>query len=212
MSENNKNNFVFFASFLDSINCLEDSQQLEVYKAISNYGVFGIETELSPVAKAIFLSIKPNLNSSLKRYNACVENGKKGGNPNLKKGEPNPYYNQKTTKQDNQKDNQQNAQKITQDNLDKDMDKDKEKEKDIDKETELFSKQKIWFNNSFNIYPRKDNRVTAFNIFCNKVKTKEYAQQVYQQVKQYVLDEEDTEITYIKYFDNWLLANIEDEV
>lgn len=103
-----KESFIFYKSFYESIQSLENEYQLEIYNAICSYSLYGEEPkEMSSVAKAIFTLIKANLDSANKRYLASVENGKKGGNPNFKKGVSNPYY---------QKDNQEITPTLPEDN------------------------------------------------------------------------------------------------
>lgn len=84
-----KDSFVFYRSFYESIKKLDKEVQLEIYNAICNYSLNDEVIDLSPVADAIFTLIKPNIDNATKRYNASVENGKKGGRPkkneNLKK-------------------------------------------------------------------------------------------------------------------------------
>ena len=73
--------FSFFWSFKD---------------AIMDYAFLGIEpTDLTPICKIIWKLVKPNIDSSIKRYDACVNNGKKGaeygslgGRPKKKKETP----------------------------------------------------------------------------------------------------------------------------
>ena len=82
-----KDSFVFYRSFYESTRRLDKETQLEIYDAICEYSLNDKEAELSPVAEAIFTLIKPNIDNATKRYNASVENGKKGGRP--KKEKPN---------------------------------------------------------------------------------------------------------------------------
>lgn len=119
--------FPFFGSFAEALDNLgDDKTELELYRAITHYGLYGKEPELSGVANAFWALLKPVLEKSRKYF----ENGKKGapfggkgGNPNFQKGKPNPYYNPK----DNPKDNPDITPKIT---TDKERDKDKDKDKD----------------------------------------------------------------------------------
>lgn len=76
-----KESFVFYRSFYESINKLDDEIKLEIFNAICEYSLNEKELELSVVADAIFTLIKPNIDSANKRYIASVENGKKGGRP-----------------------------------------------------------------------------------------------------------------------------------
>lgn len=76
-----KDSFVFYRSFFESISNLDSNIKLEIYDAICSYSLNGEVIELSPVATAIFTLIKPNIDNATKRYDASVENGKKGGRP-----------------------------------------------------------------------------------------------------------------------------------
>ncbi len=85
-----KDSFVFYKSFYNAIKKLPEEYQLEMYNAITYYCFEGKEPEnLSGIAEAMFILMKPNIDNAEKRYNASVENGKKGGRPkkneNLKK-------------------------------------------------------------------------------------------------------------------------------
>ena len=94
-----RESFVFYKSFYEAIEKLPEEYQLEVIKAIMEYNFNGTTPELSPIADAIFTLIKANLDSASARYDASVENGKKGGAPvgnqNAKKQ---PKNNLETTK------------------------------------------------------------------------------------------------------------------
>ena len=89
--------FSFFWSFKDAIMGLEDeNEKLAIYEALTDYAFLGIEpTDLTPICKIIWKLVKPNIDSSIKRYDACVNNGKKGaeygslgGRPKKKKETP----------------------------------------------------------------------------------------------------------------------------
>lgn len=69
--------FIFYKSYYDAISLLNREQQLNVYNAICRYSLYGEETELSEIEKAIFVLIKPTLEANFKRR----EDGKKGGRP-----------------------------------------------------------------------------------------------------------------------------------
>ena len=106
-----KDGFIFYKSFYDSINALDESMQLEVYKALAEYGLTGeMRDDLSPITKALLTAMIPTIDNANKRYVASVENGKKGGRPkkdkevvqeikenleeprhNLEEPNPNPY-------------------------------------------------------------------------------------------------------------------------
>lgn len=73
-----KESFVFYASFLEAIEQLDDKNQLKIYKSITNFALKNEEPEkLTGICKAIFALIKPQILANNKRY----EDGKKGGRP-----------------------------------------------------------------------------------------------------------------------------------
>lgn len=77
-----RDSFVFYKSFYDAIQRIPEEFQLELYNAIFQYSLEGIEpTTLSDISYAMFTLIRPNIDSSQRRYSASVENGKKGGRP-----------------------------------------------------------------------------------------------------------------------------------
>ena len=68
------------ASFYEAMQYLPDEERLQLYDGICAYSLKGILPEnLSPVAMSMFILMKPNIDSSSKRYTASVANGKKGG-------------------------------------------------------------------------------------------------------------------------------------
>ena len=84
-----RESFVFYASFLEAIEELDDKNQLKLYKAISNFAINDVEPDdLKGIAKAIFTLIKPQISASNKRYDnskKCGEFGKLGGRPKKEK-------------------------------------------------------------------------------------------------------------------------------
>lgn len=97
MSEelNERNSMVFYDSYYEAIMVFPSLHlRVELLETIINYGIYGKEPSenASREARAIFCMVKPLIDSSHKRYDASVKNGKKGGNPNFAKGKPNPYY------------------------------------------------------------------------------------------------------------------------
>ena len=95
-----RESFVFYRSFRDAFRALDKDVRLRMYEAIINYGLDLIEPHFEGIEKVLWTLIRPQLEANNKRF----ENGCKGGNPNFKKGQPNPYYlkgekdNQKITK------------------------------------------------------------------------------------------------------------------
>ena len=77
-----RDSFVIFKNWAEAINTLPEEYQLETYKALVNYGLNGdIPEGLSPVAHAMLISFSTGMENNILRYNASVENGKKGGRP-----------------------------------------------------------------------------------------------------------------------------------
>ncbi|WP_369944083.1 DUF6291 domain-containing protein [Listeria ivanovii subsp. ivanovii] len=84
---------------------LPDAERLLLYDSLCEYSLNGIEpNELPPMANSLFILMKPNIDSSNRRYKASVENGKKGGAPkgnqNAKKQPKNNQTKQPKNKQD----------------------------------------------------------------------------------------------------------------
>lgn len=99
-----RESFVFYRSFRDAFNALDKDVRLRMYEAVIDYGLDLIEPHFEGIEKVLWTLIRPQLEANNKRF----ENGCKGGNPNFKKGQPNPYYlkgekNKKNNIKDNQK-------------------------------------------------------------------------------------------------------------
>ena len=116
--------FVFFQSYYESISCLKTNKaKLLLFESICKYALYGEEPEQLPAeVKGVFISVRPNIDSSIKRRKASVSNGKKGGAPN---------GNQNAKKQP-----KNNPIKQPDINLNKDMERDMDKDKDDDRERE----------------------------------------------------------------------------
>lgn len=70
-----RESFIFYNSFLEAIEELDDKKQLKLYKAIANFALKNEEPEkLTGIEKAIFALIKPQILANNKRF----EDGKKG--------------------------------------------------------------------------------------------------------------------------------------
>ena len=72
---------VFFTSWLEAIEELDEKDQLAAFKAITRYQAYHDEMEISGAPKAVFMMAKPIIDSQFQRRMASVENGKKGGRP-----------------------------------------------------------------------------------------------------------------------------------
>ena len=79
IKKNEKWSFVFYDSFLEAMKHLNDAEFRECMLKISDYALDGVDEESSsPMVNVIMELVKPNLDAANKRYDACVENGKKG--------------------------------------------------------------------------------------------------------------------------------------
>lgn len=76
-----RNSFVFYDSYFDAIDELDEEIQLKIFRLICKYALYKEEQEMSGIEKAVFLLIKPTIDSNEKRY----ENSKKGGEAKAKK-------------------------------------------------------------------------------------------------------------------------------
>ena len=98
--KNEKRSFVMYDSFLEAMKHLNDAEFRECVMKIRDYALDGIDKESeSPYVNIILAMAKPNLEAARRRYDACVENGKKGaeygelggapkGNQNARKKQP----------------------------------------------------------------------------------------------------------------------------
>jgi hypothetical protein len=77
--------YIFFASFHESTQKLDDTQYGILMRAVNNYAFYGIEPEnLDWVIEMAFGLIKPQIDANNRKrttYLKSVENGKKGGAP-----------------------------------------------------------------------------------------------------------------------------------
>lgn len=97
-SKKSKGTFVFYESFYNAINAIEDvNLKLQAYDLIMQYGLYNKKVATNnAILKVAFEMIKPVIDNSDRRYITSVENGKKGGAP---KGNKNAVKKQpKTTK------------------------------------------------------------------------------------------------------------------
>lgn len=103
-----RDGFVFYKSFAEAICELQDDVKLECLNAIIDYGIYGIERELSGIPAIVFKLVKPQLDANNKRFS----DGKKGGRPKKTDGleNKNQWFSDEKPKE-------------------KEKDKDKEKEK-----------------------------------------------------------------------------------
>ena len=67
--------FVFYRSFYEAIKNMDDSTCAACFRALCEYGLNGVEVTDDPIAAAILIMAKPNIDKNNKKY----ENGKLGG-------------------------------------------------------------------------------------------------------------------------------------
>lgn len=72
---------VFYRSFYDAIEDLDDESRLEALEAIIRYGLYDEEPSLTGVCKSVFTIARPLIDANKQR----AINGKKGGRPRNKK-------------------------------------------------------------------------------------------------------------------------------
>lgn len=146
----NKDNFLFNCRWRAAVRDLAPELRLEIYEAVMDYAQSGVVPEMSDVAMVAFSFIRQDIDRQRDNYEEVCRKrqagGRKGGNPNLRKGQPNPYYagGAESNGEDNQRlpeitsDNLRLSQ-ITSDNLRlSQITSDKQKEKEIEIETDIY--------------------------------------------------------------------------
>ena len=138
-----RDSFVFYRSFYEAIRELPRDVQGEIYTAIMEYSLYGRETEnLKPIARSVFVLIKPTLDANNARY----LNAKKGGAPKGRCNNPNGRGGNTQEQTENKpKTNQEQTENITYVDVDVDVDvvkKEKENEKEKKQRDQLVAKQK----------------------------------------------------------------------
>ena len=132
------NSFIFYSSYYDAIKNLPEEEQGNIYKTLVEYAIAQKQPKkLSPTAKACFILIKPFLDSSIDKYNARVENGKKGGAP---KGNT-------------------NAKKQPKNNLETTEEQPKNNLETSEKQHNINRKKNNNINNNINIIQNKTNKI-----------------------------------------------------
>ena len=91
-----RESFVFYKSFFEALSCLDKDAKADCFDAIAQYALYGEETDISGAAKAVFVSVKPQIDANNRRYANGCKGGKPKANQNVTKTEPNP--NQSVTK------------------------------------------------------------------------------------------------------------------
>ena len=68
-----RDSFIFYRSFYEAIKEIPDEEQLNIYKAITEYALNQNEIEITGVSKPISTLVKPQLDANFQKY----LNGKK---------------------------------------------------------------------------------------------------------------------------------------
>ncbi len=126
--------FVFYKSFLTAITMLPEDCQLQMFKAICDYGLEHIEPQFTgnhaQFLVALWVSIQPQLDANYDRFLNGCKGGAPLGNQNARKQPKTTQNNPKTTKTTETTENNQKQPK--------DKVKEKEKEKEKAKENDSF--------------------------------------------------------------------------
>lgn len=86
-----KGNFLFYESFVEMFELMPtDADKVEFIRALYQYGLYKHEVETSSLVAIALAGAKPNIDAANKRYEANVENGKKGGRPKKSETQQNP--------------------------------------------------------------------------------------------------------------------------
>jgi len=89
-----RDSIVVYRSFYEAAKALTDKEELELYRAIFEYGLDHKSAEMGPMAAAMFKLIKPQLEANYKKW----QNGMRGGRPKQEESKDKPKDNQKETR------------------------------------------------------------------------------------------------------------------
>ena len=128
-SKKQRDTFIFYRSFKESMSDLSDADKLIMYEAITDYSLDMKEPELTGFPKALFSLIRPFLDANTQRW----KNGCKGGAP---RGNKNNRFSKSTTEVQPEVN-----QSTTEVQANKDKNVNKDKNKDINKESTIVSKK-----------------------------------------------------------------------
>ena len=93
-----RDGFIFYRSFYEAIKNMDDTTCAACFRALCEYGLNGIEQAENPIAAAILIMAKPQIDKNNRKY----ENGKKGGRPKEAKEETNNQTETKAEPNENQ--------------------------------------------------------------------------------------------------------------
>lgn len=208
--------FIFYSSFLRAIDYLPKENQLKAYQFIVKYGLNGIDPpqDEDPIAYAIFMMAKPQLDANNKRFVNWAKWWAPQGNSNAKKDWENISKQPKTTEKQ-PKDNQKQPKEKEKDKV-KDNVKEKEKVKDNSSNEELKNKnnnkknKKINYSSEFELfrktYPRKKGKQKAREAWENAINWGNDPELLIKKAGEYATEVKlkKTEEGYIKRPQGWL--------
>lgn len=93
-----RKSFIFYRSFYESVECLEEEGRARLLYAIIKYGLDGTESDILGVEKATFIQIKEQIDANNKRYLNGCKGGRKSKAINDFLTESEPSHNQTITK------------------------------------------------------------------------------------------------------------------
>lgn len=156
-----KDSFIIYKSFYKPLSKLSDKQLGRLFRIIFLYQL-GEEVSIEEDLEMAFAFFKNQFEIDESKYQGKVErnacNGRKGGNPNFKKGVNNPYYGKIKENEKITEDNP-TLPKITEDKPINDNDNDIKKESKLSKENDFFKNIKsqlldspIWVESQYRKY------------------------------------------------------------
>lgn len=106
MRKDKRDSFIFYRSFYEAVKVLSKEDKADLFEAITIYALDQKNITLSPIPKAMFKLIKPQLDANYKRYSVGVKNGQKGAKYGKKGGRPkNPQITPRKPSNENVNDN-----------------------------------------------------------------------------------------------------------
>lgn len=72
-----KDTVLIYESFYEAMKECDDDIQIKLFHAVMDYGLYNKHTQLSGIAKSLFLIMKPLIDSNVQNYNNAKKGGKK---------------------------------------------------------------------------------------------------------------------------------------
>jgi hypothetical protein len=88
--EDKRDGFFFYRSFYEAIQLVpNDTSKLKLYQALAEYAILNKEPDIEGWDLALFMTWKTNVDKSVARREAAIQNGNKGGRPKKFEGKAN---------------------------------------------------------------------------------------------------------------------------